>query len=51
MDDSPTRTPTLPRPDAQPAPTGSTFLVAEEILLWTLYTVSFIMVMVVYMMN
>lgn len=32
-------------------PTGSTFLVGVEVLLWTLYTVAFIMVMVVFMMT
>ena len=32
-------------------PTGSTFLVGVEVLLWTLYMVAFIMVMVVVMMT
>jgi hypothetical protein len=32
-------------------PTGSTFLVGVEVLLWTLYLVAFIMVMVVVMMT
>lgn len=32
-------------------PTGSTFLVSVEVLLWTLLTVGFIMVMVVVMMQ
>lgn len=32
-------------------PKGSTFLVSIEVLLWTLYTIGFIMVMVVVMMQ
>ena len=32
-------------------PTGSTFLIGVEVLLWTLYMVAFIMVMVVVMMT
>lgn len=43
-------TETLPAKLVPSYPTGSTFLVGVEVLLWTLYMVAAIMVMVVVMM-